>query len=110
MRLPPLNSLRAFEAAARHQSIVRAADELCVTQGAVSRHVKVLEAELGVNLFRRLPRGIELTEQGRKFLPILTNAFESIAVGTRRITMGTRDLRMVLSSMDAPLNARAFDA
>src|SRR5437763_117587 len=53
MRLPPLNALRAFEAAARHQSFARAADELHVTQGAISRHVKLLEEHLGVTLFRR---------------------------------------------------------
>jgi LysR family glycine cleavage system transcriptional activator len=95
MRLPTLNALRAFEAAARHQSIARAADELCVTQGAVSRHVKLLEEELGVSLFRRLPRGIELTEQGKRFLPILTDAFESIAVGARRIASAKRDLKII---------------
>ena len=95
MRLPPLNALRAFEAAARHQSIARAADELCVTQGAVSRHVKLLEEDLGVSLFRRLPRGIELTEQGRRFLPVLTDAFESIAMGARRAAAAKRDLKIV---------------
>ena len=95
MRLPPLNALRAFEAAARHQSMARAADELCVTQGAVSRHVKLLEEDLGVTLFRRLARGIELTEQGRRFLPVLTDAFESIAVGARQVAAAKRDLRIV---------------
>lgn len=95
MRLPALNSLRAFEAAARHQSMARAADELCVTQGAVSRHVKLLEEDLGVLLFRRLHRGVELTEQGRRFLPILTGAFESIAVGARQIASAKRDLKII---------------
>ena len=95
MRLPHLNALRAFEAAARHESIARAADELCVTQGAVSRHVKILEEELGVQLFRRLPRGIELTEQGRRFFPILTGAFETIAVGARQIASSKRDLKII---------------
>ena len=79
MRLPSLNALRAFEAAARHESFTRAANELCVTEGAVSRHVKLLEEDLGVQLFRRLPRSLKLTEAGRKFLPVLTDAFESIA-------------------------------
>jgi LysR family glycine cleavage system transcriptional activator len=95
MRLPPLNALRAFEAAARHQSIVRAADELCVTQGAVSRHVKLLEEDLGIRLFRRLPRGIELTEQGRSLLPILSDAFESIAIGARQVASAKRDLKII---------------
>ena len=52
-RLPPLNALKAFEAAARHESFTRAAEELCVTQGAVSHQVKALEAELGLKLFNR---------------------------------------------------------
>jgi len=95
MRLPPLNALRAFEAAARHQSIARAANELCVTQGAVSRHVKLLEEDLGVSLFRRLARGIELTEQGRRFLPVVSNAFESIAVGARQVASAKRDLNII---------------
>lgn len=95
MRLPPLNALRAFEAAARHQSIARAADELSVTQGAVSRHVRLLEEDLGVPLFRRLPRGIELTEQGRRFLPVLSDAFQAIAVGARQVAAVKRGLRIV---------------
>ena len=57
-RLPPLNALRAFEAAARHLSFVDAADELSVTPAAVSHQVKALEAHLGVGLFQRLPRGL----------------------------------------------------
>jgi LysR family glycine cleavage system transcriptional activator len=55
--LPPLNALRSFEAAARHQSFTRAADELCVTQGAISHQVKALEAELGLKLFSRRAPG-----------------------------------------------------
>ena len=95
MRLPSLNALRAFEAAARHQSILRAAEELCVSQGAVSRHVKLLEEDLGVQLFRRLPRGIELTEQGRRFLPVLTDAFEAIVIGARQISSSKQELRII---------------
>ena len=71
MRLPSLNALRAFEAAARHQSFVKAASELHVTEGAVSRHIRLLEDELGVLLFRRLVRKVELTDQGRLLLPAL---------------------------------------
>ena len=56
--LPPLNALKSFEAAARHQSFTRAADELCVTQGAVSHQVKALEAELGLKLFNRERQGL----------------------------------------------------
>jgi LysR family glycine cleavage system transcriptional activator len=95
MRMPPLNALRAFEAAARHNSFLRAAEELHVTPGAVSRHVKHLEEELGVALFRRLPRGIELTEQGRKFLPALTDAFASITQAARQVAASKGELRLI---------------
>lgn len=78
MRLPPLNALRAFEAAARHGSFARAANELHVTQGAVSRHVKLLEEHLEVMLFRRLPRGLEPTPAAYKLLPKITASFEII--------------------------------
>ena len=77
--LPPLNSLRAFEAAARRQSIVAAARELCVTQGAVSRHVNNLENFLGEKLFRRTKRGIELTPKGAALQEATRNAFDMIA-------------------------------
>ncbi|MEM7225946.1 MAG: transcriptional regulator GcvA [Pseudomonadota bacterium] len=95
MRLPPLNALRAFEAAARHQSFSRAAAELNVTQGAVSRHVKLLEEHLGVALFRRLPRGLELTEPGRGLLPTVSDSFRRIAEAARRSAAATRDLDVI---------------
>lgn len=60
----PLNALRAFECAARHLSFTRAADELCVTQTAISHQVKGLEERLGVALFRRSSRGLKLTDEG----------------------------------------------
>lgn len=62
--LPSLNGLKAFEAAARHESFTRAAEELCVTQGAVSHKVKALEEELGIKLFKREPRRLSLTSAG----------------------------------------------
>ena len=71
-RLPPLNALRAFEAAARHASITRAADELFVTHGAVSRQIKGLEEALGVALFKRANRQISLTPAGERLLPTAT--------------------------------------
>lgn len=74
-RLPPLNALRAFEAAARNGSIDKAARELHVTPAAVSHQVKALENRLGVALFRRLPRRIELTSAGEALLPKLTSGF-----------------------------------
>ncbi|HEY7383139.1 MAG TPA: transcriptional regulator GcvA [Beijerinckiaceae bacterium] len=81
-RLPPLNALKAFEAAARHESFTRAADELCVTQGAVSHQVKALEAELGLKLFTRERQRLVITEQGREYLAVLRDAFDRIALGT----------------------------
>ncbi len=95
MKLPPLNALRAFEAAARHGGFPGAAEELCVTRGAISHHVRLLEEHLGVALFRRLPQGIELTEQARQLLPVLTDAFERIGEGARRISSDRSDLQIV---------------
>jgi len=71
----PLNALRAFEAAARHLSFTRAALELCVTQNAVSAQVKNLEERLARPLFRRLPRGLALTDEGAALLPLLSDSF-----------------------------------
>ena len=84
-RLPPLNALKAFEAAARHQSFTRAAEELCVTQGAVSHQVKALEAALGLKLFNRERQRLVITEAGRDYLAVLRDAFDRIALGTTRI-------------------------
>jgi len=74
----PLNALRAFESAARHLSFTRAADELCVTQTAISHQVKGLEARLGVALFRRSSRGLKLTDEGVALAPTLFEAFGAI--------------------------------
>lgn len=78
-RLPPLNSLRAFLAAARHASFAKAANELYVTPAAVSQQVKQLETFLGVPLFERLPRGLTLSESAKAALPELEKAFASLA-------------------------------
>src|SRR5690349_11795472 len=84
-RLPPLNALKAFEAAARHESFTRAAEELFVTQGAVSHQVKALESELGVKLFNRERQRLVLTEAGRDYLTVVRDALDRIAVGTERL-------------------------
>lgn len=84
-RLPPLNALKAFESAARHLSVKLAAEELCVTPGAVSQMLKTLESHLGVRLFERVPRGIYLTDAGRDYLPSVRNAFRQIAEASRRV-------------------------
>ncbi|MFD1343149.1 LysR substrate-binding domain-containing protein [Litorisediminicola beolgyonensis] len=94
-RLPPLNALRAFEAAARHGGFIGAADELSVTRGAISRHVKLLEDNLGVALFVRQAQGVRLTESGRQLLPVLTEAFGMIARGADRISSDASELRVI---------------
>ncbi|RVU29702.1 LysR substrate-binding domain-containing protein [Neptunomonas marina] len=80
--LPPLNALKAFEAAARLRSLTRAAEELHVTQGAISQQVKLLEEYLGTQLFIRKPRKLELTDSAQAYLPILTEAFSSLLAST----------------------------
>ncbi len=77
--LPPLNSLRAFEAAARHLSFTKAAEELHVTPAAISHQIKGLEEQLGVPLFRRLTRALRLTEAGQAALPPLRDGFDKLA-------------------------------
>ena len=84
-RLPPLNALRAFEAAARSESFTRAAEELHVTQGAVSQQVKALEATLGLKLFNRERQRLAITEAGRDYLAVIRDALDRIAVGTERL-------------------------
>lgn len=79
MKLPPLAPIRAFEAAARHLSFTRAAAELHVTQGAVSQQVKQLEKHFGFTLFRRLPRKLELTDEGRAFHEVVGSALRQIS-------------------------------
>lgn len=84
----PLNALRAFEAAARHLNFTRAAEELCVSQGAVSHQVALLERRLGVTLFRRLPRGIALTDEGQALVPVVAEAFDRIGATLDRYAGG----------------------
>ena len=76
--LPPLTAVRAFEAAARHQSFTKAAEELGMTQAAVSYQVKVLEDRLGKPLFVRLPKKVELSETGRRLAPAVAAAFQGL--------------------------------
>ncbi|MDZ5459510.1 transcriptional regulator GcvA [Azohydromonas lata] len=84
-RLPPLNAIRAFEAAARHMSITLAAEELHVTPGAVSRQIKTLEDALGVQLFTRGHRNISLTRQGQDYCRAVTRAIEVLREATRKL-------------------------
>lgn len=75
----PLNALRAFEVSARHLNFTRAAEELCLTQTAVSQHVRNLESRLGTRLFRRVPKGLALTDEGLMLLPVLVESFERMS-------------------------------
>lgn len=100
LRLPPLNLLRGFEAAARHLSFTRAAEELHITQGAVSQQIKLLEEYLGAPLFRRLTRTLRLTDEGRLLLPVVQAALEQIAetVAAIRTKQGGHSLTVGLES------------
>jgi LysR family glycine cleavage system transcriptional activator len=84
-RLPSLNALRAFEVAARHRSFSRAADELCVTHGAISRHIAILEETLGERLFIRGGRRLELTAPAQHYLLSVQKAFETLRQATDKI-------------------------
>lgn len=90
--LPPLASLRAFDAAARHLSFRAAAEELSVTQSAISHQVAELERRLGVQLFRRTSRRVELTEAGATYQPYVREAFDRIEQGTQLVTRGATTL------------------
>lgn len=96
-RLPPLNSLRAFVAAARHLSLAKAADELAVTPGAVSQQIKQLEDLLGCALFRRANRQMLLTDEGQAILPGLAEAFERMHDALQAIGSVSQDGRLTVS-------------
>ena len=96
-RLPPLNSLRAFVAAARHLSLAKAADELNVTPGAVSQQIKQLEDHLGCALFRRTNRQLLLTDEGQAILPGLVEAFERMQEALRAIASVGNDGRLTVT-------------
>ena len=96
-RLPPLNSLRAFVAAARHLSLAKAADELNVTPGAVSQQIKQLEDHLGCALFRRTNRQLLLTDEGQACLPGLVEAFERMHEALQAIARVGQDGRLTVS-------------
>lgn len=85
-RLPPLNALKAFEAAARHESFSRAAVELCVTHGAISKQIDLLEQRLGIKLFRRAPGGVVPTEACRAYQAEIAAALDRIAAATSSLS------------------------
>lgn len=97
-RLPPLNALRVFEAAARHLSFKDAASELSITQAAVSHQVKSLEEFLGVELFRRAGRGVQLTEAARACLPRLREGFDALAAAVETIRERGQETELVITA------------
>lgn len=97
-RLPPLNALRAFEAAGRHLSFAAAARELHVTPAAISHQIRALEQEFGRRLFHRDPRRLRLTDAGARLLPDLTEAFQSLARGVDAVD-GASAVRLLTVSV-----------
>ena len=96
-RLPPLNALRAFEAAARHMNFSRAADELSVTPGAVSQQIQNLEDYIGGPLFKRTPKGLLLTDAAQTALPALREAFDRLAEAASLLTAVEEGRRLTVS-------------
>ena len=98
--LPPLAWFRAFESAARRLSFTAAAEEIGMTQSAVSQHVKSLETSLGVALFIRRARGLSLTDDGRKLLPQVSSALETLTVAARNFdTVPSKNVLTVAASV-----------
>jgi len=100
-RLPPLNSLRAFEAAARHLSFTLAAVELNVTQAAVSHQIKALEDRLGMPLFKRLNRALLLTDAGQTLYPATNNALDILATAIDRLHRHDKTGELTITTMDS---------
>lgn len=98
-RLPPLNALKAFEAAARHGSFSAAGDALGVTHGAVSRQLQTLEEWVGTTLFDRLGRRVQLNERGRDYLSAVQLALDGIAAATQRLIETTGSVRLVIDAL-----------
>ncbi|MBX3568688.1 MAG: transcriptional regulator GcvA [Rhizobiaceae bacterium] len=97
-QLPPLQTLRAFEAAARRLSMTLAAEEMHLTHGAVSRQIKTLEDHLGVQLFRRMTRRIELTDAGATFFGVVTRLLSELARETESLRQRNDEARLVINS------------
>ena len=97
-KLPPLKSLVAFEAAARHLSLTRAASELSISREAVSRQIRVLETHLGIQLFDRIHRAVALTTSGEKFQPVVQESLENIAYVTGAIRRPGRPFNITVQA------------
>lgn len=106
-RLPSLIAFRAFEAAGRHECFTTAAKDLEVTQGAISRQIKVLEAQIGTKLFRRVGRAVELTADGRRLHGVVVDAFERLVNGTADLRASPQS-KMMIIAMDAEFSVKWF--
>src|SRR3954452_10822986 len=104
-RLPPLNALRAFEVAARSEDFTRAAEELGVSQVAVSQQVKSLEAVLGLKLFARDGKRLVITDAGKQYLAVVRDALDRIAVGTDHL-LQVRSSRILTVSTSPDFGAK----
>lgn len=100
-QLPALNAIKAFEAAARHESFSRAADELFVTHGAVSHQIRALEADLGIALFEREGKRVRLTEAGNRYAKEVRAALMALAEATHSVRAGDRERRLIVSILSS---------
>ena len=97
MKLPPMNALRAFEAVSRHLSVSKAAEELCVSQGAVSQQLRNLEDHLGRELFVRTPNSFTLSEEGEAFAAVVQQSLKDIAVAAGDVARTNIQRRLTIS-------------
>lgn len=105
-KLPPLNALKAFEAIARHCNFTKAAEELSVTQGAVSKQAKILEEYLGVVLFQRKPQQVTLTKQGQLYLPSIQSALDTMEQATDQLMHSHRQTEILHINILPSLSSR----
>jgi len=105
-RLPPLNALRSFEAAARHMSFKKAADELCVTPAAISHQIKTIEEYLGVELFLRQNRSLELTEHGKRCFLGVSEGFSHLANAMSWVGADSRDTKHLVITAGPAVTAK----
>jgi LysR family glycine cleavage system transcriptional activator len=98
LKLPSLNALRAFEAAGRHGSFAKAAEEMHVSAGAISRHVRLLEERLSLTLFDRRAQGLCLTEIGRTLLPEISEAFRRISGAVTRASTASNEIKVLVAA------------
>ena len=98
-RMPPLNALRAFEAAARHESFAKAANELGVTPAAVSHQIKALEGWLGSALFVRHAQGLSLTEPGRAAMPAFSTAFDGLGLAVQELRVAAPRVQVSIAAL-----------